>query len=437
MLIHLVHSRFLALPLFSVVMWLLPSGLLAGDSLTPDPKNPPCEHAPAGVELVGRVVIPGDTHDGSTFQATLSDGSPSNRLGGFSGIEYSGAGAVFYLLSDRGIGDGRTEYPTRFHKVRLELAPDGQIEFDVLNTVLLHWPDGEQLCGSQELSDRERQQLEHVPTNEGSRNWRAFDPESIRRFDESTLILSDEYGPHVVLSNLQGEILEEWKTPDSLRPIGGKAIGGTADSQTRGVSPNRGLESLAWFPDSRKLIVMPQSALVQDCRFNGLWFEGLHCRTFQLTATSEDTLNELATTAQWDYQFDDLSCGVSEILAADNEHLLVLERDGESGEDARFKRIYEVDLTSATTIDDTTQLLPTRIANGITPLKKKLVIDLLAPEFQLGSDCPEKPEGLSWGPDLPDGRRTLWVCFDNDFEASQDSLILCFAIGSPNQIASN
>ena len=44
---------------------------------------------------------------------------------------------------------------------------------------------------------------------------------------------------------------------------------------------------------------------------------------------------------------------------------------------------------------------------GVTPVSKTLFINLLDTDFNLSATIPEKIEGLSWGPDLPDGRPLL------------------------------
>jgi hypothetical protein len=43
---------------------------------------------------------------------------------------------------------------------------------------------------------------------------------------------------------------------------------------------------------------------------------------------------------------------------------------------------------------------------------------------------PEKIEGLTFGEVLPDGRRTLLVGTDNDFESASNSLIWVFAFAT-------
>lgn len=45
-----------------------------------------------------------------------------------------------------------------------------------------------------------------------------------------------------------------------------------------------------------------------------------------------------------------------------------------------------------------------------------------------GKDCPEKFEGLAFGPDLPDGRRLLLVTADNDFIATAPFRVYAFAV---------
>ena len=64
-------------------------------------------------------------------------------------------------------------------------------------------------------------------------------------------------------------------------------------------------------------------------------------------------------------------------------------------------------------------------------MQKKEFIVLLTPEYGLnGETVSGKPEGLAWGPRLPDGRRLLIVCYDNDFVPTTDSIIAAFAIDS-------
>ena len=112
----------------------------------------------------------------------------------------------------------------------------------------------------------------------------------------------------------------------------------------------------------------------------------------------------------------------------DDGQFLVIERDGKEGKEATAKRIYQVDLRGATPIEGG-ECLP---ANGLSAdacVKKRLLIDLLDPKFELaGEKFPQKVEGLSFGPTLPDGRRLLVVCTDNDFLSDKASWFYFFAV---------
>jgi hypothetical protein len=108
---------------------------------------------------------------------------------------------------------------------------------------------------------------------------------------------------------------------------------------------------------------------------------------------------------------------------------LVLERDGRGGNDAVAKKIYKVELGSATDISHVEMLPADGIPAGVVPARKALFIDLLSPKFELaGPQFPEKIEGLAFGPDLADGRRLLVVAIDNDFIVEKPILLHAFAI---------
>jgi len=115
--------------------------------------------------------------------------------------------------------------------------------------------------------------------------------------------------------------------------------------------------------------------------------------------------------------------------------MLVLERDGEGGEEARSRAIYQIDLAAATDIS-TTPALPERdLPAEIIPVAKRPFLDLLDPRYALaGKNMPEKIEGLTFGPTLPDGRRTLIVTSDNDLKEEQPTWVWVFAI-APDALA--
>ena len=140
---------------------------------------------------------------------------------------------------------------------------------------------------------------------------------------------------------------------------------------------------------------------------------------------------ETGATSEYLYRLDNHKNKLNEILSIGNEQFLVIERDGEIGSNASFKKIMKIDLAGATKIDQLEKLPPEKLPPGINAIKKEVFIDLLDPEFGLaGSDMPEKIESLTFGPTLEDGRKQLLVASDNDFITENPTKIYCFAVGN-------
>jgi hypothetical protein len=171
-----------------------------------------------------------------------------------------------------------------------------------------------------------------------------------------------------------------------------------------------------------------QGPLAQDTRNEATKRIGSFVRLIAFDTAKQDSLS-----SQHVYPLEDTTTGLSEILAVDKNRYLVLERDSLWGVAAKHKKIFIVDVSQATDVSGIQSLDPDQLSPDINAVSKKLVIDLMDARFGLdGERTPDKPEGISWGPRLSDGRRTLYVCFDNDFEEARESLFLVFALDRPN-----
>jgi hypothetical protein len=136
-----------------------------------------------------------------------------------------------------------------------------------------------------------------------------------------------------------------------------------------------------------------------------------------------------AKTREFVYHLDSPANGVNEILAVNDHQFLVLERDSRFGKDAAFKKLFGIDLTDATDVSGVDALPAGELPKDIKPVTKTPFLDLLDPAFKIaGDDCPEKFEGLAFGPDLPDGRRLLLVTADNDFIVTAPFRVYAFAV---------
>ena len=170
----------------------------------------------------------------------------------------------FVGISDRGpngqVGTRRTFPLPKFCPFisRFKLR-DGKIE--IQNTTLLTDTQGRPLTG---LSNRECEEPLFECAEASTPlpfDPNGIDPEAIRVFPDGKFLISEEYGPSVLVVNTNGQVLmryvpENKPLPGVTYPV--KAILPAVLSQRR---TNRGFEALALSPDGRTAYVMLQSPL--------------------------------------------------------------------------------------------------------------------------------------------------------------------------------
>jgi hypothetical protein len=257
-----------------------------------------------------------------------------------------------------------------------------------------------------------------------------FDPEGVRIGRTGTVYISDEYGPDIRQFNRNGGQVNTIDVPAKYEIAHPNADGAQElpPANTIGRQSNRGMEGLAITPAGDKLYGIMQSPLIQDGGLNASNSRvGLNARILEITLAS-------GATREFLYPLSNASNGISEILAVNDHQFLVLERDGRAGASAQFKQLFLSDLLGATDISaigtNATNGLPsTGIPAGLTAVSKTPFLDLLDPAYGLaGAGFPEKIEGLTFGPNLADGRHLLLVSTDNDFLSAQSSRLYAFAV---------
>lgn len=397
---HSVHRVFSAASvLFGVVFALNPSAL-GQETL---------DSGALAFRLIATGSLPETARDLSGLSGKYEDGTPRDQIGGFSAIEYRGHGNRFWVLADRGPSDGAASFSCRLHEIDLNVdATTGKIGVKLHRTLSL-------------LSEDHRPLLGSIPglAQDRGRPRNSLDPEGLRILSDGSFVISDEYGPSIDLFSSEGVRQRSWDLPSwmalTTEPDLEKAV--------QGALPNRGLEGLAFTADGASLVAAMQGPLVQDSYHKKKKRYGNYVRLVKMPIDGQ------GPPQQWLYPLTDPSCGISEILAVDRNRYFVLERDGESRSDAKWKAIYFIDTSDATDVSHQEQLDPKELPAGVSAVRKRMAIDLLNPTFKIPQNFSlEKPEGLSWGKNLPDGRQTLIVCFDNDFKSDQKSLFLAFAL---------
>lgn len=412
------------------VAWsLAATSILAAASVArAEPSDPTTSVPPA---LIGAAKIPGGILDRSGLTESMEGGLPANLVATFgSGLVATGQNNLYFAIADRGPADGDSDFHDRFHLLRIDVHPagaDGEMDpvtVTVEQTQLLSDParGGLAYTGSKAAFNAEDQDA-------GSR----LDPEAIAISPRGTIWTADEYGPWIDEWTTRGTHLRRIETPEKFRITHPAADpkGEMPPHNTSGRQANRGLEGLAFSTDGQRLFAIMQSPLIQDGALNDTGKRvGVNIRMLELSFDDKD---QPAGWREFVYTLDSGSFGVNELTAISNDSFLVIEKDGKPGEAARARRIYRVEISGengeASDVSGIASLPATGLPDGVRPVTKHLVLDMLDPRYGLtGRTMPEKVEGLALGPVLPDGRRVLIIASDNDYVLEEPSWVWAFSI---------
>lgn len=210
-------------------------------------------------------------------------------------------------------------------------------------------------------------------------------------------------------------------------PVPEDFLPAAAGQPPRGTRSNRGFEGLALSPGGRFLWAISESSLEQDGSESS--FE----QGAQLRACRWD-LTERGSPVQYLYPAEPVAprapgagechgcSGVSELVALDEQRLLVLERSyvevkpDEVGRNVI--RIFEVEVPQASST--TAPVL----------LDKRLVLDLddVVARFDAGLQSLDNFEGMTLGPRSASGAQTLLLASDDNFSRRQRTVFLAFEL---------
>jgi len=340
----------------------------------------------SGVELLGETVV----------SRTLS--GTSVPVGGLSGLSYDATTDRFFAISD----DPSRLGAARMYRLRIDLdlerpALEG---VEVEATIQLRQQDGSAFA------------------------LRTIDPESLARSAEGTWIVASEgfvdNGVPAALFEftLDGGWVRRLRLPRRLKPKQGK-----------GVRHNLALESATVTPEGRWFYTATENALHQDGG-EATVTRGSSSRLlrYELPRGRRDRsylyLTEPIALPPEGEAF--AVNGLVDLLALDRDRLLALERSFTAGK-GNTVRLFIADLGSSTDVSGVRRL---EARSEIVAVKKRLLVDLA----DLGVR-PDNIEGMAFGPSLPDGRRTLVLVADDNFNPRvQRNQLIALAV-DPSRLA--
>lgn len=238
-----------------------------------------------------------------------------------------------------------------------------------------------------------------------------LDPESIRRAADGSLWWSTEAtetegqdrGPAIIHSTAEGVELSRILPPEYHAP--------DADAG-RGVKHNQGIEGIAL--DGDAIVAVNEGPLRQDDAAR--LADG--SRLVRLTVYD---LHEGRAVAEYPLAVGPVypgasDRGISEILDVGDGSYLVLERGYLPEENRNRAEIYRIRL------DGEDVLGLDALTGSERPVGKTLVFNFAEATAATGLN-PDNVEGMAWGEEFPGGGRELLVVSDNNFNASQKTLV--------------
>jgi glycerophosphoryl diester phosphodiesterase len=274
--------------------------------------------------LVGFAALPADVFvPGAPAGAKIS---ANGRTGSFNGQPIQGFSAVqfadrdsFWFLTDNGFGskENSADFLLRLYQVTPNFRNRGG-NGDV------------KLLKFFQLIDHDRK----VPfklVNEENRMLTGadFDPESLVIASDLSVWIGDEFGPYLLHFDQYGKLLEApIPTPD----LKGGWVRSPQSSDQPNLGASKGFESMASNPERTKLYPMLDGTVKGDP-------EGV-LRIYQVDEQT-GKFNGLAGY----YKLENPEHATGDMAVINENEYLVIERDAKQGKDAKFKKIYKIDLT--------------------------------------------------------------------------------------------
>ena len=326
-------------------------------------------------------------------EATMAPGleHAGTVVGGLSALDYEPGTGGYVAISD----DRSDHGPARFYRLLIGVGPQGVAGMAPVGVTLLRQPDG------------------------SSFPPKGIDPEGLRRTAAGTYLYSSEgdantlIAPFVREMRADGSHVRDFEIAAKYLPVADKS---------RGVRFNLAFESLTIAPGGRLVFAATENALVQDGPAASLTEES-PARIIRFDAATGKPTGEFVyvtgKVAAAPTPAGALATnGLTELLALSDTRFIAIERSFSAGA-GHVVKLYEVDIGRATNVIGLDSLKGAKWR----PAAKTLLLDLGTLGIAL-----HNLEGLTFGPTLPDGRRTLLVIADNNFTPGEVTQLLAFAV---------
>jgi len=327
-------------------------------------------------------------------------------VGGLSGIDFDRENNKYYFISD----DRSAINPARFYTAKIFISEKGIDSIQFLSVHHLLEQNGEPYPSAKQ------------------NNSRTTDPEAIRYNPASKQIVWTSEGerivksnppiltnPSITISSLDGKFVDTFPLAQNLemRPT------------ENGPRQNGALEGVTFDADLKTMYVAMEEPLYEDGPMADVTPTKSWTRIYGYDLSTKKNF------VQYAYALEPVAHaanpatafkinGISEILSLGDKKLLTVERSFSTGRLACTIKVFMADLSGATPVENNKSLTQTPPERGVA---KKLLLNL----DDLGIFV-DNIEGVTFGPDLPNGHKTLLFVSDNNFVLFEKMQLLLFEI---------
>ena len=329
----------------------------------------------------------------------------NTTVGGLSGIDYDANSSLYYLISD----DRSEREPARFYTAKIFITPNGIDSLIFTDVKNMLQPNGDIYPGINQdrFKTPDPEAIRYNPRN-GLLTW-SSEGERIVKNNDTVLV-----NPAVLVINKDGKYIDSFALPANLQ----------MHAVAKGPRRNSVLEGMSFADNFKSLYVNVEEPLYEDGPRAELVDNKAFIRIIKYDVADKKSI------AQYGYKLEPVAYaanpesdfkinGVPDILSLGNNRLLVIERSFSTGRTASTIKLFVADLAGASDISFVT--LKDNLS--FTPTTKALLFNM----DDLGIYI-DNIEGVTFGPRLPNGNKTLLFIADNNFNSEEKAQLLLFEV---------
>lgn len=326
--------------------------------------------------------------------------------GGLSGIDYDAASQQYYMICD----DRSEHNPARFYTAKLWFSDKSFDSIRFTQVTSLLQPDGSTYPGVK-INPALTPDPEAMRYN-AKKGCLVWSSEGERTIKEKDTILTN---PAVYEMALNGRYIDSFALPAQFH----------MQASEHGPRRNGAFEGLGFTPDYRYTFVSLEEPRYEDGPRADVRDTSALTRLIKYDNTT------LQPVAQYAYKLEPVARpatppnafkvnGISDILVLSEHSLLSIERSFTTGVKDCTIKVFLINLHKATDISNINSL---QTAARVRPVTKTLLFD-----FTFLGKYIDNIEGVTFGPVLPNGHKSLVFVADNNFSPIEESQFFVFEL---------